>query len=70
MLRLRRAVERVMMIASSPSSSPSEADSQVRSDNGTSSGCTDDGVTRDERKLCAINNDFGSIQKCLPSLFK
>ena len=48
-LRLRRAVDRAMMIASSSSKVPSDADSRVRSDNASSRGWASEGVGREAR---------------------
>ena len=48
-LKLRRAVERPMMMASSSNKVPSEADSLVRSDSASSSGWANAGMGRDDR---------------------
>jgi len=49
MLKLRRAVERAMTIALSPISLAIDADSRVRSDSPSSSGCAIVGIGRDAR---------------------
>ena len=67
-LRLRRAVERAMMMASPSSSCPSEADSRVRSESASSRGWASAGMGRDDRKAWATRRLRGCIQKCLPSL--
>jgi hypothetical protein len=48
-LKLRRAVERPMMMASSSNKVPSEADSLVRSDSASSKGWANAGMGRDDR---------------------